>query len=126
MKGTLHTTPPPGLITSAQAAKALGMSPANFHAKYAKTLDRWQFGPGKGTLLFLKEDVANMTHWRRVRQGMIALGHWSVNTPGVPSDGDFHTAVHEGYWDVECPKCGGDAVGLPGGDKVWCPECDNV
>ena len=99
------------------------MSRANFHLKYAQSLDRWLIGPGNGTLLFRKEDVADMAHWRTVRQGMIALGHWPHNTPGVPTVGSFHTAVHEGYWDAECPKCEGEAVGVPDEDRVWCSEC---
>lgn len=123
MKGTLHTTPPPGFLFTEGAAKALGMSPANFHNKYAEALERWCIGSGNGTLLFHAEDVANLARWRTVREGMIALGHWHPSTPGVPSDGDYHIAVHEGYWDVDCPRCGGDGVGV-GDGCVWCPECD--
>lgn len=125
MKGALYRTPPPGLLTSAQVAKALDMSRANFHAKYAQALDRWQFGPGKGTLLFRKEDVANLARWCEVRRGMIVLGHWHPNTPGLPTEDDFHAAVHEGYWDGDCPKCEGEAVGVTDDDdRVWCPNCD--
>jgi transposase len=43
----------------------------------------------------------------------------------VPTDSDYHTAVELGYWDVDCPRCGGrEAVGLPDDDRVWCPVCD--
>ena len=123
MKGKLHHDPPPDFITTGHAAEALGMSRANFHAKYAQSLDRWLIGPGNGTLLFRKEDVADMARWRTVRRGMIALGIWPINTPGVPTVGGFHTAVHEEYWDADCPRCGGEGVGDPLDDRVWCPEC---
>lgn len=123
MKGTLYHIAPPGFVTVAQACNVLGMNRANFHAKgYADALDRWQVS--QSTTLYRAQDVADMVRWQVVRRGMIALGHWSHNTPGVPTDGEFHAAIHEGYWDVDCPKCGGDGVGDPLGDKVWCPECD--
>jgi hypothetical protein len=122
VKGTIYTTPPPGYLTVAQTVEILGMSRANFHDKgLAACLDRWQVS--QSTTLYRKEDVADLAHWLEVRRGMVALGHWPNNTPGVPGDGDLYAAAQEGYWDVDCPGCGGEAVGMPDGERVWCPSC---
>jgi hypothetical protein len=122
MEGTLHHATPPGWLTATEAAEKLGMFRQSFHQMgYAKMFDRWKIGPGYGTLLYRAQDIANLARWLVVRKGLVGLGLWAKDHAYVPEDGEFHTAVEEGYWDVDCPKCSGDAVGYD--DRVWCPEC---
>lgn len=114
--------PPPGYLTTEGAVRALGISRQLFHQSLADALDRWQIGPGRGTLLYRADDVTLLCRWLDVRRGLVELGLRPTNYPLAPDDGEFHAAVEEGEWDAICPRCGGEAVG--DGGAIWCPACN--
>ena len=120
MKAPRHDTPPPGYIPVTAAAELLGMSRQNFHqAGLVDALPSWTCGR---TRVYRQGDVYELRHWLYVRRGLIALGLRAHDYPLNPSRDEFDNAVHEAYWDVDCPVCGGDGVGEPLGGAVWCGE----
>lgn len=121
MKGQSYQGPPPGYLSLTEVAEALGMSRQNFHQSgLSKALDHWQIGR---VTLYRQQDVDWLAHWLLVRKGLIALGHLAHNAPLNPTEGQWHQAVHEGYWDARCPSCQGYAVALPLEGPMWCPRC---
>ena len=126
MKGKEHRGSPPGYLATSEAVARLGMSRQNFHQSgLAEALDRWVVGPGgrSATQLYRQMDVEHLAHWLLIRRGLIALGHLPHSTPLNPTDGQWSNAVHEGWWDANCPSCGRYAVGEPLEDRVWCHDC---
>jgi hypothetical protein len=77
----LHQSSPPGFMTTTEAAAALGISRQLFHQSLAASLDRWQVGPGRGTLLFRAEDVARLCEWLAIRRQRVEAGELPVNHP---------------------------------------------
>ena len=120
MKAHEHTTSPPGYITIAQVVELLGMSRQNFHqGNLTDALPSWRCGTAR---VYRRGDVRELGHWLNVRRGLIALGLRRHDYPLNPTRDEFDNAVTEAYWDVDCPVCGGDAVGEPLGNQVWCGE----
>ena len=119
MKGqTIHSIP--GFLTPTQAMQRLGMSRQLFYqSRLADVIDKYTVG--RNVVLYKEEDVENMAHWLRARQGLMALGVLSQRYPLAPTEDEYEAAL-AGRWDATCPVCGGEAVKDPDTGRIWCPD----
>lgn len=121
MKGQTYQGSPPGYVSLTNVVRRLHMSRQNFHQSgLATAIDRWRIGR---VTLYSERDVDLLANWLTVRQGLIALGYLHNKAPLNPDENTYYLAVHEGYWDAQCPQCEGYAIAHPLEGPVWCPSC---